>query len=866
MTSENHLSPIRLLHNLRIKLSSSYSRTGSVPDLEESIQLARQIVNMTPERYPDRAEKLNGLANRLGDRYLRLGLIADLDESIQLARQAVDAAPEGYPNRGMYLNDLAVSLNDRYMRTGAMAALEEAIQTTARAVDMTPENHPQWAMYLSNLGCFLDNKYSRTHAIADLEEAIRLGRGSIDATEPSNNLDRAGRLNNLGLRLRHRYLRTGAVPDLEEAIRLARWALDLTPENHPDRMARLSSLGSGLKHRYLRAGAISDLEEAIQAMREAVNLAPADHPKRADLLQELGSGLVKRAKKTRDKADFEEAVIHLQSALRQSNASAITRIKAGHAVFLASTINADWKHAEEASKISLNLVPQLMAPSLENSDKQHVLRQIVGLAPDAAAVALKANKSALVALTYLEQGRGVLAASLEDMRADIGDLRERHPELAERFIHVREELAQPAMNNAAFPDQERAPSWQDQLSQRYDAGNKFDDLIIQIRKQPGFADFLTAPNAPEMQAAARAGPIVVINVSGRRCDAILVEEDQIRALPLPQLSVGEIRRKIQESSLGNPVVLEWLWDVAASPVLIALGFTQPPSGDNWPHIWWIPTGPLNKFPLHAAGRHRNNCTETVLDRVISSYSTSIKSIIHGRRRNIAPSGPAPVQALLVAMQDTPGHSRLHFAAEEIAMVHDLCASMGLDPIDSRRRKQDVISYLPNCKIFHFAGHGYTDTRDPSKSSLLLDDWKSEPLTVATLLETNLRKGSPFLAYLSACGTGQIKDDKSIDESIHLISGCQLAGFRHVIGTLWEVNDESCVDVSRVIYEEIRNEGMTDESVCRGLHKAARELRRQWLTDSFMASRDSRLPRDVVLCDDEDDIQSLPWVPYVHFGV
>ena len=135
----------------------------------------------------------------------------------------------------------------------------------------------------------------------------------------------------------------------------------------------------------------------------------------------------------------------------------------------------------------------------------------------------------------------------------------------------------------------------------------------------------------------------------------------------------------------------------------------------------------------------------------------------------------------------------------------------------------------------------------------------------------------------------MKDDKSVDESIHLISAYQLAGFRHVIGTLWEVNDESCVDMSRITYEEIWNGGMTDESVCWGLHKATRELRQRWLEKTSVTSRgnksirhvetedrpritgdgaqrDSGLQRDVISCDDDEEAEVFPWVPYVHFGV
>jgi len=210
----------------------------------------------------------------------------------------------------------------------------------------------------------------------------------------------------------------------------------------------------------------------------------------------------------------------------------------------------------------------------------------------------------------------------------------------------------------------------------------------------------------------------------------------------------------------------------------------------------------------------------------------------------------------------------------------------------------ALRYIP------FRCHGYTDDTDPSGSYLLLEDGKSDTLTVANLLEMNLRERSPFLAYLSACGTGRIKDEKFVDESIHLISACQLAGYRHVIGTLWEVNDEICVEMAKLTYEGIRDRGITDESVCWGLHTAARKLRDRWLSMPVKAERgskltrdedaslgvggvgaranngdqrDARLPRDIVSCDDndkkrdivscdDDDKETGLWVPYVHFGV
>ena len=77
---------------------------------------------------------------------------------------------------------------------------------------------------------------------------------------------------------------------------------------------------------------------------------------------------------------------------------------------------------------------------------------------------------------------------------------------------------------------------------------------------------------------------------------------------------------------------------------------------------------------------------------------------------------------------------------------------------------------------------------------------------------DIRQYAPFLAYLSACDTSQIRDERFVEESIHLISAF------HVIGTLWKVIDELCVDMARIMYEEMRDGGMTDESMCWGFIK------------------------------------------------
>ena len=250
------------------------------------------------------------------------------------------------------------------------------------------------------------------------------------------------------------------------------------------------------------------------------------------------------------------------------------------------------------------------------------------------------------------------------------------------------------------------------------------------------------------------------------------------------------------------------------------------------------------------------------------------------------------------------------------MLRKLWPSLGLkiEPL-SRVHKEEVIHHLKLCKIFHFAGHGDADQIDPSRSQLLLEDWQHNALTVSDLRDSRLQDNNPFLAFLSACSTGANEVDNLMNEGIHLAGALQLAGFRHVICTMWEVSDSPCVDVARVFYETLLANGMTDEAVALGLHKSIRKLRRTYLesmpaekafvpslpktekkvrskeevVDDFLrsahqthlavkksqiggiqvlqSSRSSRRPLSCTVGPVEGpSVQRVHWIPYIHFGV
>ncbi|KAM5342202.1 hypothetical protein ACJ41O_015233 [Fusarium nematophilum] len=830
---------IQALKALRARLSDKSGITLHIDDIQNAIQVTTLAMDITPPDHKARLDQLGDVSSLLGAKYLQTGSEDDLEQAIRLGMEAVDSAPDDNQKKACWMQHVGGLFGQRALRTGNADDLHRGIQLAAQAVELSPAEDIDRGSCLMTLGVLLVNRFAITAALADLNEGIAATRQAVEMP-CANDTIRSIRLGNLAVQLQQRFVRTRALSDMDESTNLSAQALEILPEGHPDRARHQHDLGIKLARKWSVNNDLADLDAGIKFLWLAVEATPTGHPNRASYLQSLASGLVQKGTETQRVADVEEwmavtreaidatpeghpdrgellynlGVGHLtaylangevvgiepvdcfEAALQQTNASTLHRVQACMSML---QICPDFQRSFEAAKTVMGLIPRLTPRSLDNDDRQNSLGEIAGLASDAAAVAIQAHKGVDVAVDLLEQGQGLLGASLEEIQTDVLDLRESHSELADSFERLREELSGPANMQGRIeeaPIEGAARARENQALRRYDAGREFDELVERIRKLPDFENFLRAPGLEAMNDIAEKGPIVIVNVSIICCNAFIIQWDSIESIPLPDLSRSAVEARVLKGDRGSPNVLEWLWDVIAKPVLDALGFTQPPSDGEWPHIWWIPTGLLRQFPLHAAGYHIQRASETVIDRVMSSYGSSLKAILNGRKRQVSPKNSP--KAVLVAMENTPARTRLPFVTQEIKAVKNLCASMGLEAVEPYRMKDEVTEQLQSCNVFHFAGHGFTDQQDPMNSYLCLQDFKATPLRVGDMLDLNLKEHPPFLAYLSACGTGQVQEERFMDESIHLVSACQLAGFRHVIGTLWEVNDEICVDVAKPV--------------------------------------------------------------------
>jgi CHAT domain len=843
--------PLRdgMLSTLGMALGTRFDKFGELADLNEAVMRARDAVVSAPADHPNRAVYLLGLGLALQTRFARIGRTADLDNAVTALRDAVAATPNGHPNRAHYLSRLGSALYRRFARIGEPADLDAAVTVLRSAVADTSVDDADWADRLSCLGLAL----IQVGGLAELDEAVTLLRGAVAAT-PAGQESLHEYFSELGLALYERFKRVGELADLNEAITTMRDALAVTPTRDQRRIAYLSNLGLALNSRFDQVGELTDLNEAVAVAQEAVASAAPDHPHRAAALSTLGFSLRTRFQQEGDNPDAEAAMHAWREAAASRSAPALKRLGAACAWGMFAASLGSWAAGADGYAVAVGLLPLLAWRGAAYDSRLRLLAEWASLAADATSCAIAAGQPER-AVELLEHGRGVLWSQLLETRTDLTVLHEVAPELAIQLDEVRAALdpprdilppgaiSEPGASTARVTDRQMA------LARRWDA------LVDQVRGLPEdrFKAFLRPPLAAELQhAAAGDGPVVVVNVGQWRCDALIVSEAGIRVIDLPALSQQTAIRRannylsaLREFESGGrreraiTATLEWLWDSIAEPVLTGLGHDRTPAeGQSWPRLWWCPTGPLTSLPLHAAGYHDDDDDEqpsgsSVLDRVVSSYAPTLRTLI---RANQARPTPPDRRLLMVALRHTPGMSELIQVDRERDILSRVTPTTGCALLEGPAATREAVKdALARHAWAHFSCHGGQDLANPSRGGLWLHDGT---LTIADLA-ADRHHGE--LAFLSACqtATGGVR---APDEAITLAAALQYVGWRHVIATLWSVWDKAAADITECFYNHVVENGEPHpERAAEALHWAVRQQRQ--------AAPD----------------QPSRWAPFVHLG-
>ncbi|WP_327709576.1 CHAT domain-containing protein [Streptomyces sp. NBC_00464] len=868
------------------------ARLASDPaPLEEAVRWHREALVMAPGRPSPVA--LLGLANSLGALYRYTRDARQSDEAVHHFRAAL--ADLGAPQpataelRGSVLTSLGYLQWSRARNTGDELLMDAAVDTLREAV--THASRTRVSMALTNLGSALMDRSRRTGNRAWMAEAVTVLRRAVKDSLPSA-MDRPLHLNNLAEALRHWAKLVGDASATDEAITLLRAAMAVEHGDVGGPETAAINLGDLLVDRAQTNKDPQAIDEARQVLEEAVQRLGKEHPSRFFALQKLTMACVFAADLTEDptgatarqarqraaaaareslactpegdpshslsqlmlaiaqldrskageQVDLAEVVRLTRSCAQNPVAHSASRLQAARGWGLASIRAGDRTEALEGYAYAVGLLPGMAPRSLARVDQEARLSGSDGVASDAAALAIEAGRNEH-ALALLEQGRGVLLAQGLENRADVSRLRDLDPARAAEFEQIRDGLSTPPPLSPAQDDHEASAS----AEARHVMAQRWKQLLAEVRELPGLEGFLNPPSVPELIAAAACGPVVVVNVSTYRCDALVVTADAgIDVVPLPDLTLGATMERAAEfidgmetaygaNGVDNAVAmmhtlsgtLGWLWDTVAAPVLDHLGLdAEPGDGDPWPRLWWCPTGWMSFLPLHAAGRGRPDSGTWVIDRVISSYTPTLRALVRARSglatgtRAGTPTGaPAQPSPLVVALADTPGAPSLPGVAREAELLAELFPARRL-LAGPDATVEAVGGALEAHPWVHFSCHGISELLNPSQSGLALYDGRLTVSDVATR-----RPRNPELAMLSACSASQ-GGIKMSDEAIQLTASFQLAGYPHVIGTLWPIADKLATHLTEEFYTALA------EDVARGrpidpaaaLHHPVRALR------------------------------------------
>ncbi|RPI32998.1 MAG: CHAT domain-containing protein [Chloroflexota bacterium] len=379
-------------------LIGQYNRTGHIQELEQSIQLFQQLVQLLdgyPEALPDllvtlasafqilhshsfhpgtieeaieymeRAISIGETSGQataqayhrygvcLRARYQHNGNQRDLQAAAEALHRAVSLAVPGDPDLPAYLTDEGTVVSDRYNKSSDINDLEAAISSYQKAVDMLALSASDSVLCWNNLATGLLERYKQLGSLADLEQAILLMQRVL-ASDEADPKDQAGANSNLGVALADRFESAGNMADLEHGLQAHRRAVAICNPASPDYAMYLNNLGSILRVRHRLNRELKDLEEAILIQYKSVELTSPGSPTYLTHLNNLANALLERHQIYNEESDLEESIRIYRKVVELSSGSnhllAISNTNLGNALFRRYQLNQDPIALEEVEK------------------------------------------------------------------------------------------------------------------------------------------------------------------------------------------------------------------------------------------------------------------------------------------------------------------------------------------------------------------------------------------------------------------------------------------------------------------------------------------------------------------------------------
>ncbi len=416
------------------------------------------------------------------------------------------------------------------------------------------------------------------------------------------------------------------------------------------------------------------------------------------------------------------------------------------------------------------------------------------------------------------------------------------------------------------------------------ARRELDEVIDEIRKVPGYEQFLAPPTFEDVAGAAGEQPLVYIAAAELGGLALVVRGDDVVHVPLPDLAADVVRDRVasylepyaafradQGAGLAAwrtalDSVTSWLWDVAVGPVLQEV---QPA-----PEVAVVAGGLLSLLPLHAAWTS-DATTPTgrryALDVTTVSYVPNARSLTAAR--DLASTTTATRLLAAVDPPRSPPATPLPLAGVEAqAAAAGFAGSAELlqGPAATVRHVEEA---LQRADVAHLACHGFADLDTPLDSGLLLAGQGVLRLRELLGLRLQIR-----LAVLSACETS-MPGTELPDEVVALPTGLLQAGVAGIVASMWAVPDTATAILMTEFYRRWRWEGLAPAAALRRSQQWVRDTTNRdkyQVYEEALAAAAGWLPSEVGEAfldevafrepDDRDEAGIEAWAAFAHIGV
>jgi len=561
-----------------------------------------------------------------------------------------------------------------------------------------------------------------------------------------------------------------------------------------------------------------------------------------------------------------------------------------------------WEEAVQAYGYAQQASERLVQIQLVRRSKESWLHETQGL-PARASYVLARTGDLPSAVVALEEGRALLLSeALERNQADLEILQRTYPDQYEQYQQAAEKLNLLERHDVG---PEKLSLDIDLASEVRAACQHMNRAIEDIRRVPGYEDFLRSPTFTDIQTAAASihpeGALAYLATTPAGSVAFIVTADGVQEIwsdftdaDLDDLLVQYDGEEVVGGYLFGQFIYPAFLEEVLAEILPLLGeHVMAPVASHLraqgiSQVNLIPTGRLALLPLHAASYQAEGDVVYFLDEFTVAYAPNARTLATAKRM-IDQNRDEP--CLVGVGNPLPHPKPLHATQAELEEIAALFPERPYQLLyGERATRETLLELLSEGNFLHFACHGVFNQAMPLESRLELSN--GDQLTLKDFVYGTARLTHVRLAVLSACQSA-ISDFHDLpDEFIGLPTGFLQAGVTGVVGTLWPVHDLSTALVMVKFYEfhfhgDNLNESkpMPPAQALRQAQRWVRDATNEELADFFDAypklkgvRRQAvvRMSQEAVLAEpasvDLDDPQTRPfadkpyhWAPFIFVG-